>query len=221
VHKNRIVSVIINFKTPDLTHRAVSGLRRFYPDLPLLLIDNGSSGPSAAALDGLRELSPDRTEVILNRRNIHHGPAMDQALRHLDAELVLFLDSDCEVVQGGFVEAMTERAAQSPECYAVGKLVFMNKRGFDVDRTANGALPYIRPVCMLINRELYLTLPAFEHHGTPCLNNMREAARRGLSLVDFPTERYVRHEGRGTAARYGYRLGLKGKLNYLLNKFGW
>jgi hypothetical protein len=30
----------------------------------------------------------------------------------------------------------------------------------------------------------------------------------------------VRHEGRGTAGRFGYRLGWKGKLNHALNRLG-
>ena len=34
--------VIVNFRTPDLTGRAVHSLRSVYPSVPLLLIDNGS-----------------------------------------------------------------------------------------------------------------------------------------------------------------------------------
>ena len=73
---------------------------------------------------------------------------------------------------------------------------------------------------MLIRREPYLTLPPFERHGSPCLANMRAARAAGLALLDFPVDAYVRHLGRGTAGRHGYRLGMRGRLNHLLNKLG-
>jgi hypothetical protein len=95
----------------------------------------------------------------------------------------------------------------------------MNRRGFDVDESAGGT-PYIRPLCMMLRRPLYLTLPPFRRHGAPCLANMRAAHEQNLQLVPFPVEHYVDHEGRGTAARLGYHLGLRGKVNHLLNSLG-
>jgi hypothetical protein len=47
---------------------------------------------------------------------------------------------------------------------------------------------------------------------------MQAAAARGLILVPFPVFDYVAHEGRGTAARHGYGLGLRGKWNHLLHR---
>ncbi|HEX9005655.1 MAG TPA: glycosyltransferase [Bacteroidota bacterium] len=211
--------VVINFQTPDLTTGAVRSLRRFYPDVPLLLVDNGSGDESPRALEELRQLQPEKTELLLNVTNFHHGPAMDQALRLLETPYVLFLDSDCVVERGGFLEAMLGLAAAEPRGYAVGKKIFMNDRGFDVEETP-GAHPYIRPICMLVHRERYLELPPFERHGAPCLANMRAAAAAGLALLHFPVEEYVRHLGRGTASRHGYRLGWRGRLNHLLNRIG-
>jgi GT2 family glycosyltransferase len=215
-----VTAVIVNYQTPDLVERAVTSLRKHYPLLPLLLIDNGSRDASRESLARLRESAPHQTDLLLNDRNLHHGPAMDQALRTLQAESVFFLDSDCEILRAGFLELMQDALAQDPGNYIVGKRVWMNKRGFDVSPDHGDAVPYIRPVGMLIRRRTYLTLPPFRRHGTPCLENMREAAHRGHQLVDFPVEEYVRHDGRGTAGRYGYGLGLRGKLNYLFNKLG-
>ncbi len=211
--------VIINFQTPDLTSGAVRSLRRFYPEVPLLLIDNGSGDQSPRLLEELRRAQPEKTELLLNVTNFHHGPAMDQALRLVETPYVLFLDSDCVVERGGFLEAMLDLAAGESRGYAVGKKIFMNDRGFDVDE-APGTHPYIRPICMLIHRARYLELPPFERHGAPCLVNMRAAASAGLALLHFPVEEYARHLGRGTASRHGYRLGWKGRLNHLLNRIG-
>jgi glycosyltransferase involved in cell wall biosynthesis len=214
-----VTVVVINFQTPDLTSQAVRSLRRFYPEVALLLVDNGSMDRSRPALEELRALQPGKTEIVFNVTNLHHGPAMDLALRLIQTPYVLFLDSDCEVYQGGFLEKMVQAAEGQPRCYAVGKVIFMNDRGFDVAEGAGGH-PYVRPICMLINREPYLRLPPFERHGAPCLVNMRAAAASGLSLVHFPVPDYVRHLGRGTASRHGYRLGLKGRINHLLNRMG-
>jgi glycosyltransferase involved in cell wall biosynthesis len=214
-----VTAVIINFRTPDLVRRAVESFRSFYPSLPLLLIDNGSGDDSRRILESLRALAPADTLLMLNSSNRHHGPAMDQALHSVSTPFVLFIDSDCEVFRGGFIEAMLARAGEDRHCYAMGKKVFMNDRGFDVPE-GPGAHPYIRPICMLVRREMYLQLPPFERHGAPCLVNMQAAWKAGFGLIHFPVEDYVRHEGRGTASRHGYRLGWRGRLNHLMNKIG-
>ena len=215
-----VSAVIINFQTPDLTKRAVNSFRKFYPAVPLLLIDNGSSGRSGETLKELVAESPETTELVLNSTNLHHGPAMHQAMTLRKEERVLFIDSDCEILRGGFLEIMLTELDSVPEGYAAGKRIFMNERGFDVDESP-GAIPYLRPICLLVDRRLYLTLPPFMKHGAPCLVNMKAAAERGLRLFHVPVEEYLRHLGRGTAGRFGYRLGLKGKWNFLLNRLGW
>ncbi|MBI4547438.1 MAG: glycosyltransferase family 2 protein [Ignavibacteriae bacterium] len=214
-----VTAVIINFQTPDLTRRAVISFRTHYPTLPLLLIDNGSKDESISMLEEIRQQSPACTDVILNSHNLHHGPAMDQALRYLQSPYVLFIDSDCEILKGGYLESMLNLIQHERKAYAIGKRIYMNKRGFDIAKS-DEAILYIRPIFMLINRELYLTLPPFQRHGTPCLENMRAATEQKLLLIDFPVELYIQHRGRGTAERYGYNLGWCSKLQYLLNKLG-
>jgi len=217
MNAGQVTAVIVHYNTPDLLERAVSSFRRQYPEQALLLVDNGSDERSVDLLQRLRSLHPAQTELLTHDRNLHHGPAMDDALRRLATTYVLFLDSDCTVVKGGFIERMVTLLDGGG--YAAGKLVHMNRRGFDVE-PGRGGIPYIRPVCMLLNRTMYLSLPAFERHGAPCLRNMAAAARRGYRLFDLPIGEYVQHEGRGTAGRFGYDLGWRGKLNHLLNEFG-
>lgn len=224
-HNRRLIvasvsAVIINFQTPDLTKRAVYSFRKFYPAVPLLLIDNGSSDQSVVSLRELSFEAPGTTELIVNGRNLHHGPAMHQAMTLRSEEYVLFIDSDCEILRGGILELMLEALGSTPGGYAAGKQTFMNRRGFDIPESP-GAIPYLRPICLLVDRRLYLTLPPFMKHGAPCLANMKAAAEQGLRLCPVPVDDYVRHLGRGTAARFGYRLGLRGKWNHILNKMGW
>jgi len=215
-----VTAVIINYKTPDLVRRVVASFRQHYPSLPLLLIDNGSHDESEKVLQAFHDQQPQTTRLLLNANNLHHGPAMDQALREIATPFVLFLDSDCHVINGGFVEQMLNKLQEQDSFYSVGKRISMDTRGFDVSEGMSNAILYIRPLCMMLKRDMYLTLPPFERHGTPCLRNMRSAAERSLGLLDFPVEQFVEHEGRGTAGRFGYQLGWRGKLNYLLHKIG-
>jgi glycosyltransferase involved in cell wall biosynthesis len=217
---DRVTAVIVNYQTADLLRTAAGSLRRHYPGLPLLLVDNGSKDGSRSVIEEFCAGTSGVVRPILNEINIHHGPAMDQALRAAATPYILFLDSDCEVLDAGFLEEMVRLLDERPEHYAAGQRIYMDRRGFDAARSDEGAVPYIRPVCMLIRRDLYLTLPPFQLHGAPCLDNMTEASRRGLGLLDVPIGNWVAHKGRGTASRHGYRLGLAGKLNHLLHKLG-
>ncbi len=210
-------AVIINYRTPDLLETAAGSFRKFYPGAHLLIIDNGSGDRSADVARAQQARDHGLTDIILNPVNLHHGPAMDQALRILASPLVLFIDSDCEIIQGGFMEEMERLMAAGRDVYAVGKRIFMNRRGFDVPE-GTGGFPYIRPICMLLNRQVYLELPPFRKHGSPCLRNMIAAERKGYRLIGYPVESYVVHKGRGTASRHGYGLGLRGFLNHLLNR---
>lgn len=214
-----VTAVIINFNTHELTRRAVLSLHQFYSDLPVLVIDNGSRREEAEALIELEQRSLSPMMLLSNKNNIHHGPAMDQAIRRISSSYALFLDSDCETTRGGFIEAMAGLLEERLQNYAAGHRIYINKRGFDVPGP-EGAFEYIRPYCMMIKRRLYLELPPFRRHGAPCLENMRTAVERGHALIDFPVGAYVRHEGRGTAGRFGYRLGFRGRINYLLNRVG-
>jgi glycosyltransferase involved in cell wall biosynthesis len=211
-------AAIVHYRTPDLLTRAVESFRAHYPDVPLLLIDNGSTPESARLLSALLE-QHGPGELLRNPVNLHHGPAMHQALLHLRAPLVLLLDSDVIVLRGGLLERMCEILEADPRAYAAGLMTWMDERGFDLP-PAGGGHPYIRPLCMLLRREIYLTLPPFERHGAPCLRNMAAAVARGYRLIDFPVPEFLRHDGRGTAARYGYRLGVRGTLNHLLHRLG-
>jgi glycosyltransferase involved in cell wall biosynthesis len=205
--------------TADLLKVAIQTLRTKYPQLSLLVVDNGSEDGSINYLLDLQKNDFKNTKVIFNKTNFHHGPAMDQAIRYVSSPYILFLDSDTETFQQGWIELMIELIEKDINNYVVGKKVYMDKRGFDMLNSEMG-IPYIRPICMLVRRELYLKLPPFIRHGTPCLSNMRTAAQKNYGIIDFPVDKYINHHGRGTASRFGYQLGWRGKLNYILHKMG-
>lgn len=211
-----ITALIVNYKTPDLTQRCIESLLSHYPDLHLLLIDNGSQDDSTAYIKRVsRQLH--NVRCILNRENRYHGPAMDQGISSSSTSYVFTLDSDCEVLKGSFLEQMLGNF-KDPNTYAVGQLMYMDRYGYEIEADRKNNIRYIHPHAMLLDREKYLTLPPFTHHGSPCLHNMKEANKTGYKVADFPTEAFIFHYEKGTCSRYGYGLSPKTLVEKLLSK---
>lgn len=209
-------AVVVNYQTPDLLDRAVRTFHEAYPDVAVLIVDNGSEDSSHAAIDLLEDDYPATIRSLRLPTNLYHGPAMNRALHQLEKPYAYLFDSDTITRQTGFLEAMVKLLSSRPEVYGIGRVLHVNSRGFSTEE----GTPILWAPYMLIDRVRYTELPPFQHHGVPVLENMLEAHRRGLELEDFPIRDYVDHLGRGTADRYGYGLGLRSKLNRLLHRLG-
>jgi len=209
--------IIINFQTPDLLKNAVETFRAFYPAVDVLIVDNGSRDNSLDIINQLIEKHPSSTRLLKFSENIFHGPAMHAAIEQTDKEYIFLLDSDTETTKGSFLEKMIELMQPAKKIYSIGQLDRVDKRGFITNK--NGT-PAIRTYGMMLNRNHYLQLHPFEHHGLPTLKNFTDAHRLGFAVLNFPIENYVRHLGRGTASRFGYQLGIKSKIDFLLHKLG-
>lgn len=211
----QVTVVMIHFQTPDLVSDAFGTFRSFYPEIPVIIIDNGSMDGSRRVLDQLAKEYPASTRIQYLGKNIFHGPAMDYAMKNISSPYVFFMDTDVRVKRGGFLEPMMAEF-DSAGVYGVGRLNTVNKRGFAAKEGTTIVLtPY-----MMLRRAFYLGLPPFEHHGMPTLNNFSAALRTGYRFTSFPVDDYIEHFGRGTAGRYGYQLGLKGRWSFVLNKLG-
>ena len=211
-----ITTVIINFQTPDYLNTAVNSFCSEYPDIPVLIIDNGSRDNSKEMITRLQTKWPNVEAEFLDD-NIYHGPAMNKAAIELvKTKYIFFLDSDTETLKGGFIEEMYS-LLQENKVYAVGGLNQVNERGF---QTTDGNITILQTPYMLLDRELYSGFKPFIHHGQPTMLNYRDAWEKGYELRSFPVSKYIYHKWRGTAERFGYGLGLKGKLDFVLNKLG-
>ena len=211
-----VLTAIVHYQTPDLLRDAVLSFRAVYPDVELLIVDNGSrDGSDAEVLRIAAEAGgPTRTQLL--PVNEFHGPAMDRVLREASTDAVFFLDSDTITRRGGFLEPMREAVFAADDVVGAGKLVTVDRRGF----AAPVGIPVPASAYMLIRRSLYLDLPPFVHHGLPVLAACAVAHRRRLRLEPFPVDTYVDHLGRGTAERFGYGLGLRSRVDYLLHRLG-
>ncbi len=209
--------VIVNYRTPDILETAAASFRKFYPDVKLVIVDNGSNDRSLEVIGSLVKSNPEKTKSLMLEKNYYHGPAMDKAMRSLERKVVFFLDTDTETYCGGFIELMLQEMNRDEKIYGVGRVDRVNKRGFAVE---DGTETILISAYMMLRRSTYLGLPPFKHHGMPTLDNFSAAKSRGYSLRNFDIASYVRHYGRGTASKFGYSLGFRGKLDYLLNKLG-
>jgi glycosyltransferase involved in cell wall biosynthesis len=192
-----VTAVIPNYRTLDLTRICVASLLRFYPALAVLLIDNGSDDESTAFVRKTAE-SHDNIVGVLNKVNAGHGPALHQGMGMAGTPCVFTFDSDCEMIEGGLIELMLEHF-DAPDIYAIGDLQWVNELGVNVEPGAG--LPYVHPAAALWDTRKYFMLAPFNHHGAPCVLNMRSAVGVGFRLVDFGIERikqYVRHDWCGT-----------------------
>lgn len=199
-----VSAVMVNYKTRDVTRRAVESFVSHYPDVPLLLIDNGSGDASTPVMQKLGDRYPSVTTHLLPD-NIYHGPALDLALHTLSTPYVLTLDSDTITERGGWLEAMLGHFQADNRLYAIGWLRWVNHNGV---ATADGQPrpnlhPYVHPYCALLDRAKYLVLQPFIKEGAPCRVNMSSAVKAGYHLVSFPVERYVTHLVAGTRRMYG------------------
>ena len=211
-----LLTAIIHYQTPDLLRDAVWSFRAAYPDADLLLVDNGSRDGSNAEVHRIAAETGGPTRTQLLPVNEFHGPAMDRVLREASTDAVFFLDSDTVTRRGSFLEPMLDAVFAAPDVLGAGKLVTVDQRGF----AAPVGIPVPASAYMLIRRSLYLDLPPFVHHGLPVLAACAVAHHRGLRLAPFPVDTYVDHLGRGTAERFGYGLGVKSRLEYLLHRLG-
>jgi hypothetical protein len=129
-------AVIIHYQTPDLLKIAVESFKRFYPQTPLYVVDNGSDSD---VVDSVEDWigSQSNTQWVRLPKNVYHGPAMDFAARQIvKSKFVFFLDSDTETKEGGFLERIVERLESDEKNYAAGMFNRVNKRGFSTNNSS-------------------------------------------------------------------------------------
>jgi O-antigen biosynthesis protein len=118
------VEVVICFRDqPALLARCVVSLlgRTRYERLSVALVDNGSrDSQTAALLDGLAPRP--RVRVLRDERAFNFAALNNRAAESSIADVLVFLNNDTEIVDGGWVEALLEEALR-PEVGAVAPLL--------------------------------------------------------------------------------------------------
>ncbi|WP_342120248.1 methyltransferase domain-containing protein [Pseudoduganella sp. OTU4001] len=209
MHAHSIPIITVSYNSPDLIEALLRTLRQFYPN-PVYVIDG--SRPDVA--EQIRPITAQYQNVtfIPFGYNIHHGPGLAWAIRHLPLSgPVLFLDSDVEIVANGFLESML--AQLEPHLYGVGGIQQVNEQGYDEPDT--GPVAYLHPACLLANIEVMRQWPMPIKHGAPLIQTMLALHRTGNAHLlrhldwvknDFsrtPTRIFIKHDWQGTVIRTG------------------
>ena len=118
------VEVVVCFRDrPDLLRRSVSSLLDVteWERLRVRLVDNGSESPATARL--VEELARDERVVATgDARPFNFGALNNAAAGESDADVLVFLNNDTEVIEPGWLEALLEHALR-PEVGAVAPLL--------------------------------------------------------------------------------------------------
>lgn len=203
-----VTTIITNYKTLRLVKKCFESVRSFYPELPIVVLDNGSDDESTEYIANLKD---DHTAVVLNISNVGHGPAMDQMIREVDSDWIWTIDSDTEILLPDIIINMLGKS--SANTYAIGWLRYVDREsGVPADwflgaKDSKQFIPYIHPCCALYKRSTYMTMRPFIHHGAPCLLNMLDANDMNLGLVEFPVFSYVMHWIGGTRRMFDSSAG--------------
>ena len=213
-----VTAIVVNFRTLAETRTCLTTLRVAYPTLKTLVIDNGSRDESTDLLNELHA-QDEFLRVVFNEANVFHGPALDQGMREADTALAFLLDSDCEILHGGFLEPLVDEFARDPLLYAIGKRGYANRYGYGPISHRERWTYYVHPFAALVDRRKYFALPPFVHHGAPLYRNMWGATKAGYHLRHVTIEDHVKHHRRTTATVHGYgydrRLRLQARVNAL------
>lgn len=184
-----VTVLICHFKAENLTRRCVEGFRMHYPEVLLVVVDDGSRDRSTEYIRELGE-RPD-TLTVIREDNGGHGAALNTGMNHVETRYVFTMDNDVTLHRGGFLELMRERFHAEPRLFSIGRRVRARK-GTD--------MLYVHPSVMMMDRKKFrLGRPFTVNHGAPALDPMVEAQARGEILEDFPVLDYVDlHGGSGT-----------------------
>lgn len=208
MNPEQIPIISVSYNSPELIEVLLRSIRRFYPNR--IYIIDGSNDELANQIKEVT-LDYENVEFIPFGYNIHHGPGMAWAIKNLGLSgPALFLDSDVEILNGGFLESLLSHL--TPDLYGVGDITYPQLA--DVPEEHRG-IGYLSPACMLCNIDVMRNWPVPIKHGAPMVLPMLALAKAGkidlIRQVDWvkndyangTTKIHFRHDWQGTVTRTG------------------
>jgi GT2 family glycosyltransferase len=205
----------------DMLERCIASIRTrtTYRDYEIVIVDNQTRDPAT-----LEYLASVEGRVIQYPGEFNYARIMNVAAREVEADMLLFLNNDTEVVSSGWLEAMLEHAQRS-EVAAVGaRLLYPDGRvqhegviiGFaggsagNVDHGGFQALgdtvrncSAVTGACMMVRAVVYWELGGLEERLGVAFNDVDfclRAREKGYQIVYTPYAQLYHHESatRGT-----------------------
>jgi glycosyltransferase involved in cell wall biosynthesis len=215
-----VTAIAVSYNTRLLVEKSYNSIRKFYPDMPIILVDGSDPGNSTAAY--VKTLASPLTTVMSFGHDVNHGPGMNAGINYCQTRYALLFDTDAELLEPcvGDMLAMMEE-----DTFGVGFVIPTAFSGFGTwwptpwrkeawhpntaPPTKGGWMPYLHPYFHLIDIQTYRKFPPYEHSGAPCTPTMLAIYRQGLSnkiIKQFKdmvngTPKFVKHDGGGTCRR--------------------
>ena len=210
-----ITGVVVSYNTRDLLRSAVESVRRFHPNMKLVIVDG--SREDNPCYGYVQHLADAKTRVFHSSKNIGHGRGLDYGIRQAQTPYVLIFDSDIIMLQTPLEDML---AMMVDDTFGVGYKEPADLGGHEWGSRKHmmkeGPMKYLHPYFCLIQKKEYFKYPPYCHHGAPAVNIMLNIHRKGLSdivLKEFPglghtsgkgwtwegkPRIFVKHDTRGT-----------------------
>lgn len=230
-----ITAVIVSYDSAEVLPACLDALAR--EGVPAILVDNASSDESRAIAQGKG------ARIIAKTRNEGYGRANNAGVAACDTPYVLIVNPDLELGEGAAREllAAAERYPDAgllaPRIVEPSGRVFLqprsllspahlNRSGAMVLPEGDACLPFLSGACLLVRRELFLSLGGFDpaiflfYEDDDLCRRMRDAGH-ALVHVDRAQARHGR--GRSTAPsparRFKARWHLAWSERYVARKY--
>ena len=175
-----VIGLTVCWNTRELVERSVNSIRKFHPQLSILIIDGSSANdPCYAYLDSIAN---NITHVYHAGKNIGHGRGMHLGITKIQAPYILIFDSDIEMVKSplqGMLDMMED------DTFGVGYCERVGADGHDYGvfqrHQMQPSVKYMHPYFHLLQRKEYSKYKPYIHHGAPCISTMLDIHKRGLS----------------------------------------
>ena len=184
-----VTGIVVNYCTPNETHKAVTTLKKAYPLMKIIIVDGSPHmSPGYFMCNHLANQMHNNIHIHVGK-NIGHGPGLRKGMDIVQTDLALIFDSDIHVNRSP-VEKMIELMNEREEAYGVGQVITTNNSGIN----AASGIKYLHPHFALLDRKQYYKFRPFANHGAPMIAAMNDVHATGLDLIiDFPVREYVFH----------------------------
>jgi glycosyltransferase involved in cell wall biosynthesis len=183
-----ITGIVVTHNTKNLIQRAYESIRRFHPQLKIIIIDG--SDPADECYHYVSSLASEFTIVGVCNYNIGHGRGMDAGIKMCKTHFALMFDSDIAMLKSPLEQML---ALMESDTYGVG---YLEKTGYDgyeygahAHHRTQGFMWMLHPYFQLLQVSEYFKYHPYVHHGAPCYLAALEIHNKGLTskiIKEFP-----------------------------------
>lgn len=194
-HREGCISIVVlDWNTPELTKRCLESVKKHYPTLPVILLNNGSKVP----------VEGPATKVINLEANIGYAAGCNRAAMEVTSPYICFLNSDTVVEPGvldrlliGLNDSQATAVVGPYSNYACPPQGYVQKE--DAFRHGSLVVDSVVGVCMMTRTDMFKKLGGFDTRFVNFEDTDYCARVRKAGYICKIVERaWIHHEGHAT-----------------------